>query len=46
MALPLMAILLGGYILIGLVARRYDWRARASLLVLTFVVPPWFYFFF
>lgn len=46
MALPLLAILLGGYIGIGLVAKEYNWRTRAILLVLTFGVPPWFYFFY
>jgi len=46
MALPLLVLLLGGFIVIGLVAERYDWRTRAILLVLTFAVPPWFYFFF
>ena len=46
MALPLLATLLGGYMVIGLVAKEYNWRTRAILLVLTFVVPPWFYFFY
>lgn len=46
MAIPLMAVLLGGYLAIGLLAKKYDWRARAALLVLTFGAPVWFYFFF
>ena len=46
MAIPLLAILLGGYIAIGLVAKEYNWRTRALLLMLTFAAPAWFYFFF
>ncbi len=46
MALPLMGTLLGGYILIGLVCSRYDWRTRALLVVFTVIIPPWFYFFY
>ena len=46
MAIPLLVTLLGGYLIIGLVAKGYNWRTRATLLVLTFVAPAWFYFFY
>ena len=44
MAVPLIVMLLGGYVVIGLVTREYNWRTRAVLLVLTFGAPAWFYF--
>ena len=46
MAIPLMAILLGGFIFIGLIAKSYSWRIRAIMLMLAFGAPGWFYFFF
>ena len=46
MAIPLLVILLGGYVIIGLVAKGYNWRTRAILLVLTFGAPASFYFFY
>lgn len=45
MAVPLLALLLTGYLAIGWVAKEYTWRTRTVLLLVTSVVPAWFYFF-
>ncbi len=44
MAIPLLAFLLGGYILIGLIAPKYDWRVLTILVGLSFGAPAWFFF--
>lgn len=46
MAVPLLVVLMAGYMVIGLVARDYNWRTRAMVVGLAFVAPSWFYFFF
>lgn len=45
MALPLLVMLLGAYLVIGLTARRYSFAVRALLLLVTVLAPAWFYFF-
>ena len=41
--LALMALLLGGYLTLGLMAGEYTWRVRTGLLLITFALPTAFY---
>ncbi len=45
MAIPLLILLLGGYLTVGLVAKDYNWRTRAIILLITLFGPAWFYVF-
>ena len=44
LAIPLLGFLLGGYVLIGLLAPRYDWRILTILAGLSFGAPALFFF--
>ena len=45
MAVPLLLLLVAGYLAIGLFAKEYNWRIRATLTLVTIFVPAGFYFF-
>jgi hypothetical protein len=45
MAVPLLVMLIGVYLALGLAINRYSSRGRLLLLLATVSLPAWFYFF-
>ena len=43
MGISLIVVLLLMYLALGTLAPKYNWRARAILLLVTLLVPGWFY---
>jgi hypothetical protein len=45
MAIPLLVMLIGVYLALGLAIHRYSFGGRLLLLLATVLLPAWFYFF-
>ena len=43
MAIPLIMLLLMGFIAVGVVAKKDDWRIRIVLMLITLMGTAWFY---